>query len=99
MGRKAAADFKFGCQGDKIIFVPVLIGVGEYKVKGPFELFHQIMGVGQARIDIFRKSGCLKIGQCPRIPPFIDFNRNELAAGPAQVFRRYSTALVTSSST
>jgi hypothetical protein len=42
------------------------------------------MGIGKARIDIFRKSGRFEIGKRFLMPPFINFNGYEFAPCFAQ---------------
>ncbi len=79
MRRKAAADFKFGCERREIIFGPVLIRIGKDKIKGTLEFFHQSMGVSKPGIDIFRKTGRFEIGKGSFVPVFIKFDRYEFS--------------------
>ncbi len=53
VGGEASARLNLGDQGFCIVDVPVLVRIDEHKVKRPWQILHQLMGIGVPKYILF----------------------------------------------
>jgi hypothetical protein len=75
---ETAANLKLGIYKDKIVFVPVLVGITENKIKRALQFLYKVMRIGKPGIDIFRKPCLFEVFKRYFVPPFINVNCYQL---------------------
>ena len=69
MGGERPADRELGQDGDEVVLVPVLVGVAEDEIERAGEGRHELVGVGQARVDEASSPASRKLATASRCRP------------------------------
>ncbi len=82
--RKAAARGHLRPHRGEVVRVPLLVRIRKHEVERPFEPGDDLVRVAQTCLHVGREAGFLEVRQRFAMPPRIDFDGDEVAAGLAQ---------------
>ena len=84
MGGEAAAHRELRLDVLEVLQVPALVGVREDEVERPGELLHELVRVGEPRVDEGRDARLLEVAQRLGVARGVDLDGGELSPGLAQ---------------